>query len=220
MLQLGIIWQSREIKSNEYLHVDPICIVEFMKNILVSDIFGKTPALVALGHSIKADVIVDPYDGKNMNFEDEVQAYSYFTDNVGLDGYLEKLSKVIKDYSCECILVGFSVGASVIWKLSESTSVHLTKRIKLAVCYYGSQIRHLTKLTPMFEVKLVLPKMEPHFDVLALQNILIHKEKVKTLQVDYLHGFMNTHSDNFNRVGYKEHLELLRQDIKLSSLST
>ena len=191
-----------------------------MNNIIVADVFGKTPALITLGKAIKADVIVDPYDGKYMNFENEVQAYSYFIENIGLEAYLEMLSKTINECSGECVLIGFSVGASVIWKFSESTPIHLNERVKWAVCYYGSQIRHLTKLSPMFEMKLVFPKMESHFDVLALQKILAKKKKVRTIRVDYLHGFMNTHSSNFDRLGYKKHLNLLRQDIKLSSLST
>tara|TARA_R110001583_G_scaffold2233_34_gene16566 strand:+ start:4512 stop:5099 length:588 start_codon:yes stop_codon:yes gene_type:complete len=195
-----------------------------MNNILITDIFGKTPALIALADAIEVDIIVDPYNGKDMNFKDEVQAYSYFTENVGIDRYLEKLLKTITDYSCECVLIGFSVGASVIWKLNESISVHLAKRVKWAVCYYGSQIRHLTELSPRFEMKLVFPKRETHFNVLALQDILANKEKVTTMQVDFLHGFMNTHSDNFNRVGYNVHLVLLRQelrkDINLNNLPT
>ena len=220
MLQLGNFWQNKEIKNSECLRRGSICIIEFMNNIIVADVFGKTPALIALGNAIQADVIVDPYDGKYMNFEDEAQAYDYFTENIGLEAYLEKLSKTISNSSCECILIGFSVGASVIWKISESTSTHLTERVKWAVCYYGSQIRHLTKLSPMFEMKLVFPKMESHFDVSALQKTLSNKEKVTTVQVEYLHGFMNTHSSNFNLVGYNAHLELLRQDINRSSLST
>ena len=182
-----------------------------MNNIIVADVFGKTSALIALDNAIKADVIVDPYDGKNMNFKDEVHAYSYFTDNIGLDSYLEILSKTIKECSGECVLIGFSIGASVIWQLSQLPSIKMTKVVKGATCFYGSQIRHLSKLSPKFEVKLIFPKSEPHFDVVALQHALANKEKVKTMQVDYLHGFMNTHSNNFNDAGYEEHIELLRQ---------
>ena len=63
-------------------------------------------------------------------------------------------------------------------------------------------------------MKLVFPKRETHFDVLALQDILVNKEKVTTMQVDFLHGFMDTHSNNFNRVGYNVHLALLQQELR------
>jgi dienelactone hydrolase len=180
-----------------------------IKNLIVSDIFGKTAALITLGEAIGADEIIDPYDGVNMNFESETQAYNYFIENVGIDSYLEKLSKVLNASSDECMLIGFSVGASIIWQLSELTSKHINKIVKKAICYYGSQIRYSTQLSPVFNVKVIFPKRESHFDVLALQNKLIKKDNVSAIQVEYLHGFMNIHSQNFNREGYIKHLELL-----------
>jgi len=64
---------------------------------IVADIFGVTPALIALGRTINADIIVDPYGGKVMNFDNEAQAYHYFINNVGLDAYVNKLSKIMKE---------------------------------------------------------------------------------------------------------------------------
>lgn len=186
-----------------------------MNNIIVSDVFGKTPALIALANAIHADVIVDPYDGISMDFKDEAQAYSYFIENIGLDRYLEMLSKIIIECSNKCTLIGFSVGASVIWQISQLTRIDMVKRVKHATCFYGAQIRHLTKLSPKFEVKLIFPKKESHFDVSALQHLLASKQNVSTIQVDFLHGFMNTHSSNFSLIGYKEHIELLRRDLSL-----
>jgi len=56
-----------------------------MNIILVSDVFGRTPALVKLGEELNTAIIVDPYDGINMDFKNEAEAYSYFMDNVGLE---------------------------------------------------------------------------------------------------------------------------------------
>ena len=181
-----------------------------MNKIIVADIFGRTSALLALCSAIKAGIIVDPYDGKMMGFDNEAHAYHYFTENVGFDDYVEKLSKIMNECTDESTLIGFSVGAAAIWKLSESTSTKIRKLVKSAICYYGSQIRHLTKLSPIFDVNLVFPKSEPHFDVQALNRLLANKPKVTTLQVDYFHGFMNYHSDNFNQAGYAEHVALLQ----------
>lgn len=181
-----------------------------MNKIIVTDVFGKTSALIALATEIDASQIIDPYDGESMNFDNEAQAYGYFTDNIGLDAYVNKLSQKISNSSQEARLIGFSVGASAIWQLSESTSETIIGLVKHATCFYGSQIRHFTKLSPTFEVKLIFPKSEPHFDVLALQHMLVNKPKVTTIQVDFLHGFMNYHSSNFNQVGYGQYVELLK----------
>ena len=56
----------------------------------------------------------------------------------------------------------------------------------------------------------MFPKSESHFDVAELMKKLEVKPNVNIAQVEYLHGFMNKHSINFNNVGYQEHIALLR----------
>jgi dienelactone hydrolase len=178
-----------------------------MHIVLVTDIFGKTPALIKLSEELNARVIVDPYNGVDMAFKDEAEAYSYFTDNVGFEEYLSVLLKVTESIPSASTLIGFSIGASVIWKLSEKLSV---KNISRGICYYGSQIRNFKEVRPLFEVELIFPKKEPHFDVLELQAELSKKQNVKIIKVDYLHGFMNFYSSNYNQSAYKEQLNWLR----------
>lgn len=186
-----------------------------MIKICVTDIFGKTPALISIANIINADVIVDPYDGKNMNFTSEAQAYSFFTENIGIDNYKKKLESALNNCSEEYLLVGFSMGASIIWMLSGSVATELSNRIKYAVCYYGAQIRYYSDVSPKFAVKCIFPKSEFHFNVSILHKILEKKEKVTSMQVDYLHGFMNVHSNNYDHVGFDTHMSLLRQDFNL-----
>jgi dienelactone hydrolase len=178
-----------------------------MNIILVTDIFGKTPALVKLSEELNAKIIVDPYAGVDMAFKDEAEAYSYFMENVGFEDYLSILLKMTESITSASTLIGFSIGASIIWKLSENNSV---KNVNRAICYYGSQIRNFKKVNPLFEVELIFPKEEFHFDVLELQNELSKKENVKTTKVDYLHGFMNLYSTNYNQFAYNEQLNWLR----------
>lgn len=184
-----------------------------MNKILVADIFGKTCALSNIAQIINATTIVDPYDGENMAFANETLAYNYFTEKVGIDNYRQKLISILEKLSGECILIGFSVGAAIIWTLSGEIPVHLTKKIKFAICYYGAQIRHYTEKSPTFDLRCIFPKSELHFDVTALHNTIINKDNVSSIQVDYLHGFMNIYSPNFNEAGYKSHLSLLQQQI-------
>ncbi len=181
-----------------------------MSIIIVSDVFGVTPALLKLGDNLGADVIVDPYKGEDMGFKDETEAYSYFINKVGLDNYLGKLSKVVDSQSGQSTLIGFSVGASAVWRLSENNNNNF---ITQAFCFYGSQIRNFTHIDPKFKVNLILPKSEPHFDVANLKEELAEKLNVKATQVDYLHGFMNSCSANFNEVAYKQHIDLLRSTV-------
>jgi len=180
-----------------------------MNKVIVTDIFGKTSALLSLAKAINAETIIDPYEGQMLNFSNEAHAYQHFSENVGVNAYVNKLSKIMAKYHHDTTLIGFSVGAAAIWQLSEVASVAVTKRIHKAICFYGSQIRYQTQVSPNFDVTLILPKHEPHFDVLILKHQLEHKAKVTVEQVQYLHGFMNLYSDNFDQLGYNEYLDFL-----------
>jgi len=178
-----------------------------MAIILVSDIFGKTPALTKLAKALNAEAIIDPYNGEDMSFDNESDAYDYFTKQVGLDTYFTLLNKAVSAFYSTKTLIGFSVGASAIWALSEKESSH---KVNNAVCYYGSQIRNHTEINPLFPIEMIFPKYEAHFDVTALQKKLATKTQVKIIKTDYLHGFMNYHSSNYNHNAYLEHLNMLR----------
>jgi len=178
-----------------------------MRVILVSDIFGMTPALLNLKDKLGATTIIDPYEGECMDFTSEAEAYSYFMSNVGLDSYLLKTSKVLEPVDSPTTLIGFSVGAATIWRLSLNNDNNM---IKEAFCFYGSQIRNSSQITPSFKMNLIFPKHEAHFDVTALKEKLAIKDNVTTTQVEYLHGFMNDYSPNFNKVAYQEHITLLQ----------
>jgi len=177
-----------------------------MNIIIISDVFGLTPALLALKDKLGAHTVIDPYEGKNMGFKNEADAYSCFITTVGLDSYLSTILKKLASLDSPTRLIGFSIGASAIWRLSQS---NINNLIKQAFCFYGSQIRNFTQIEPCFEVNLIFPKSESHFDVVNLMNKLEVKLNVNITHVEYLHGFMNKHSNNFNNNGYQEYSALL-----------
>ncbi len=181
-------------------------------SIILADVFGRTPALIALAQSIGAIKIIDPYQGRMMGFTDEAQAYQYFVDKVGIDAYLDSVSYELSELSKPSTMIGFSVGASVLWRLSQS---YQGKYIKRAIGFYGSQIRHDLHITPMFAVQLILPKFEPHFAIEQLAQVVESKPLVSVLKTDYLHGFMNKCSVNFDELGYQEHIKQLKKTLNL-----
>jgi len=183
-----------------------------MNIILVSDIFGKTPALISFAEDIGAMTIIDPYNGVDMGFENESKAYAYFIEQVGFEHYFSLLQNKLQNQLLNSIddmnvLVGFSIGASAIWKLSDNPAM---TNVHKGICYYGSQIRNLTTVTPRFDIDLLFPEKEDHFDVLTLQAALSQKKNVKITQTNYLHGFMNLHSTHYHAEAYREHLQWLQ----------
>ncbi|PTN35635.1 dienelactone hydrolase family protein [Desulfonatronum sp. SC1] len=178
-----------------------------MQRFIVSDIFGRTKALEQLASELSGNIeIIDPYNSEIMEFENEDAAYSYFTKRVGLHEYTDKISDAVKASNCHVSLLGFSVGASAIWKLSGNPDMN---NIIGAVLFYGSQIRHYTEKDPLFPINLVFPKTEKHFSVAALISKLIQKDNVQIHRSNYHHGFMNYHSRNYSESAYKKYMQTL-----------
>lgn len=178
-----------------------------MSKVIVSDVFGRTEALQKLAQQLNGSVqIIDPYGGAFMNFDDEQEAYQYFITQVGLDSYTHTLLNRIENDLEPVSLIGFSVGASAVWNLSEYSEL---KHIKSAVLFYGSQIRHKTEVLPRFPVHLIFPKEEVHFSVNELISKINKKKNTQIHRSKYLHGFMNPHSKNYNARAYRQYLRVL-----------
>ena len=182
-----------------------------MKIFLVSDIFGRTPALETICNKLSTsspDIqIIDPYNGFNHKFESQTHAYEYFMDNVGLKKYQHILKNRLTKYDANIVLIGFSVGASAIWGISHQPSL---KHIQKAFCFYGSQIRQNINIHPLFDIELIFPKQEPHFNVDELINLLHKKALVTCIKTNGRHGFMNKLSTHFNPDFYKDFIQHLR----------
>lgn len=179
-----------------------------MQNIVVSDIFGKTEALEEFTSRFTTPTeIVEPYNGEFMQFQNEQAAYSYFSEQVTLVKYSDYLYERVQNATTAINLIGFSVGASAIWNISDRQ--HLG-RVVSARGYYSSQIRHFLHIQPHFPINLIFPMSEQHFCVDEVMLALKDRDNVTIRQVPYLHGFMNTHSTNYNATGYKNELSSLR----------
>jgi len=178
-----------------------------MKTIIVSDIFGRSCALERLSTALENNAIIfDPYESVVMNFENEKQAYTHFCEIGGHDSYAQKLKEIVRVQKTEVFLIGFSAGASAIWRVSQEKGV---SNVNKAICYYGSQIRNHLDGVPTFPIDLVFPAMETHFSVEDVMATLSGKENVSMRQVPSLHGFMNELSVNFDRQGYTQEIQLL-----------
>lgn len=179
-----------------------------MNKVIVSDIFGRTPALEALaGDAGSVTAIIDPYGGKEMGFGTESMAYEYFMAHIGIPAYKQQVAARLEESPQIDLLIGFSVGAAAVWGISGSLP---QEKIARAVCFYGSQIRHDIDVVPLIPMDQILPRKEPEFDIDDLAEILIVKPTVTVHKVPFLHGFMNRVSPNFSQTGYNVWTERLR----------
>jgi dienelactone hydrolase len=168
-----------------------------MNTLIVTDIFGKTEHIQHFADSLPGEILIlDPYDGKNMGFINEAQAYEYFNKNIGLQEYTECLKYYLSIKQEPIYLIGFSVGATAIW--NASCLVDHCSSVVGASCFYGSKIRLSSHVIPVFPITLIWPQSEEGFSISALIQELSGKQNVQQQRSDYLHGFMNKLSINYN----------------------
>lgn len=183
-----------------------------MNLIIVPDIFGWTPALSRLrqrleislasvlpaGNALSAE-IVDPY-GDRRHFKDEALAYAHFTRRMDIPAYANLVSRRLRAQDGPVCLLGFSAGASALWYLSgEGGGRPVTRTLG----FYGSQIRHFPDIMPRFDMHLVFPASEPHFEVDSLMGTLAGRTGLTCTRSRGGHGFMNPYSRNFDPGLYK-----------------
>ncbi len=188
------------------------------KNIvIVSDIFGQTPALVELATRISGKhqiVILDPYAGKQMMFDNESTAYQAFTTEVGIERYYQLVEHRLAQLPSIDFIIGFSVGATVIWKLAANNPQLLSS--SSSVCFYGGQIRYWLSLTPQYPLTMIFPRHEAHFNLDEMLDKLAQFKQLTVIKTPYLHGFMNELSSNFDGEGFQQYCDYCQRLIENS----
>ncbi len=183
--------------------------------VFVADIFGITHEFKSLCQEITSGIeqtlsvecqMIGPYQKQPKSFDSEQAAYQYFTEQVGLADYVKMIAQQLSLISGNKLLVGFSVGGSAIWQLCSNNMVD--KNLG-AICFYSSQIRHMTQLTPKIATRLILPASERHFSITELQNALQDKSTVTIEKSAFSHGFMNQLSMNYDSDGCQYYVKRL-----------
>lgn len=132
-------------------------------------------------------------EGLFFPYEQEKQAYDFFVQTVGFDTPIELLSQKLleacEDYE-EVVLIGYSVGATLAWKLA-------TLPLHRIVCVYGSRIRQYMDVIPSCPTLVILPSQESSFDVQTLKEALVSIPNVHMKQYQGLHGFMDAFNPNY-----------------------
>ncbi len=182
-----------------------------MKLILATDIFGLTDHVGRIAQELSSVFspveIVDPYGGRDLDFKSEHEAYIYFKENTGLAELSRLIRIALEQSDTRPLVVGFSVGASAVWDL---TDTEVSRRIARAVCFYGSRIRDTAFIEPCCETILLLPRHEDSFDVDELAETLSGRKNLTCIRTQFLHGFMNERSVHFDRQGFRTCMEWLK----------
>ncbi len=180
--------------------------------VVITDIFGQGAGLSRLLADLRQSGatlhLVDPYQGRAQQFADEEQAYAAYSAECGHDAYATLAAEALQHSSQPFDLaIGFSAGASALWRALASTD---SSRLKQAVLFYPGQIHQHLTLKPQVPTQVIFGHSEPHF---AVDDICrqLQQQGVTAISTPYAHGFINPASKAFNEAGYQQQLnQLLR----------
>ena len=166
---------------------------------IVTDIFGINDAVKTIQKKLLKVFdkvsILDPYQGTEKQFTSEPQAYSEFLKLSGHELYLQtSQQQIIQSDEINCLL-GFSAGATVCWRLSETLT---TQQCKNIIAFYPSQIRKYLDIVSAVKTTVIFPQKEDLFSVEESIAQLNNKQNVSCHHSRYLHGFMNPNSTNYS----------------------
>ncbi|MDP2715209.1 dienelactone hydrolase family protein [Rheinheimera sp.] len=180
--------------------------------VIVSDIFGRCAGLNRLAQDLAATSavqiqLIDPYQGAVQHFADEQQAYAAYSTQCGHDIYTGQVMQALQTAPQPFALaIGFSAGASALWRALADTTV---TRVKQAVLFYPGQIHQQLALAPEIPLDIIFGQHEPHFAVADICAQLQQKPGVSAVTTPYAHGFINPASKAFSEAGYQQYLAVL-----------
>jgi dienelactone hydrolase len=165
--------------------------------IIIHEIYGITDSLIFLKQKLESQgftvllpcLYSDCYSGS-----DEFLSYTKFYEEVGLDKATKQIEKIISENTeYEISIIGFSIGATIAWLLSEDARVHQI------IGVYGSKIRDYQHINPIVKTSLFFCN-ENAFDVDLLISNLSNKNNVAITKLNANHGFYSNYQDNITLI--------------------
>jgi dienelactone hydrolase len=128
------------------------------------------------------------------NYDQEAAAYKNFM-NVGFQDITDTVKSLLGTLKLgyrALYVVGYSVGATVAWRLSANPGL-----VDAVVAYYGSRIRDYLDQVPQCPTLLLFPKEEKSFDIQTMIPRLLPIMGVEIHQYQGLHGFTDPRNRNY-----------------------
>jgi dienelactone hydrolase len=184
--------------------------VSKMRIIVATDIHGVNDVLRKQFSILGQPIIVSPWSGDGCPFATEQDAVAVFHRQNGLASYERKIAEAANGEAA--LLVGFSVGATSLWRHIASPRCCSMSR---AFLYYGSRIRDYPQLRPRCTTSVFFAAHEPSFDPPSLA-LTIRKSGTQCSVIDGTqHGFMNPCSSHYREDIARAHLSMLLKSQQL-----
>ncbi len=103
--------------------------------------------------------IISPYEKENETSNNQEAMYEYFHSVSSIDEYTYKVRDALTYINTPVILVGFSIGATVAWRLSNDRNLP----VQNFICIFGSRIRDYLDVKPVKSTSLFFSNDEKYF---------------------------------------------------------
>lgn len=160
-----------------------------MNYIILSDIHGDTNYLRQFGERLQGRVeYLTPYSRIDLNTKRPSESqYEFFKRVSSLDVYFESALNKLKQSHSPVSVIGFSVGATVAWRLAALDLPTLNQCIGV----FGSRIRDYLYIKPVKPTVLLFSNEEHYFSTDVFESNL-----VKKLQLAMPHDDIKTIADD------------------------
>lgn len=179
-----------------------------MRVIVASDIHGTHASLRSQLAVLGKPTIVSPWPGEGHPFATEQDAVSEFHRRDGLSSYEQKIAATVNGE--EALLIGFSVGATSLWRYVASARCHPNSR---ATLYYGSRIRDCSELVPRCPTSVFFAEYEPSFDPHGVAPSIRESGAFCAVLSGTHHGFMSAASSHYRADIAAEHFRRLASGV-------
>lgn len=144
-------------------------------------------------------------DNASFEYIENEVAYRNFNENVGFETFkkINELIDKLKNRYRKIFIIGFSVGATIAWRCSESG------KCDGVIAYYGSRIRDYLSVVPLCPTLLLFASQDS-FDVSEVVNKLNEKENVLAKVLEANHGFTDKYGGNYNESSNLKALEMAK----------
>lgn len=147
-------------------------------------------------------------------YEEQEAAYHAFMQKGFDEAFIQvkKLSDRIRPLYKKVIVVGFSIGATLAWRLSE------TGLVDAVIAYYGSRIRDYLNIQPRCQSLVIFAEQEPSFRPHSILSVLEGKPYVTVAVLPASHGFMDCFSERYDAHSTEKAEELTMELLRRNSL--
>ncbi|ERT14791.1 dienelactone hydrolase family protein [Photorhabdus temperata] len=131
-----------------------------MKFIFLTDIHGVSEHIKLIAKRLGGDgSFISPYEKENETPNNQEAMYEYFHNVSSIDEYTCKVRDALTRINSSVILIGFSIGAIVAWRLSNDRDL----LVQHFICIFGSRIRDYLDVKPVKSTSLFFSNDEKYF---------------------------------------------------------